>query len=347
MAWMEIAITYFYPPMGKVEYEIIPSATNTNIFELSVEVYGHDKEKIVLKIHSLHEDMTTLQNEKQTVGRVKEIFKDLSYSKEGSKVHALSIRVYKAKDEYNFIFTESAIGEVHIPLIQGKRTVDLKKMTEGEEPRLQPDSEDSDYEAQQENSDETDNLAKDLEKESVRKLECKVEVMDKDMKELKLKLDKMGEGKLQSVSNMSGKIGNTGVSVSCTIKPPPGTVTKIHKQIINLIKTTLGKHGHTLTEDGSGPTLVTVVNSSRTQEDIDRDMKAAKLTDSEASDVILLRIVPSLTHNIKVKEMKGENYKLDLVFLAEQSAKKLHECEKNVEACEELFEYLENCLNCE
>merc|ERR1711892_1520954 len=160
---------------------------------------------------------------------------------------------------------------------------------------------------------------------------------------LKQRLDEKEKETITFFSERTEKIDNKVLSVSCIIKPPPTPVKKIHGQIIKLVETILGKHGHELVEGGSGPTLVTVVNSSRTQEDIDRDMKAAKLSDSEASDVVLLRIVPSLTPNsLQVKKMSGENYNLDLVFLAEQSARNLHECDQNNEACLEIIEYLCN-----
>jgi len=245
-------------------------------------------------------------------------------------------------------------NKVQIPLTQNtpdKKTVYMKKLTEENEPtlllhsRLEDSHSDGVNISEHGNSDKSGNLDNTLENVNDKDLESRVfrrevDEMKREITGLKTRLD---NNEIVTQPNRTAQINNTGVRFSCIIKPPPGPVGKIHKQIIKLIRTTLGKHGHTLADDGSGPTLVTVVNSSRTQEDIDRDMKAAKLSDSEASDVILLRIVPSLTHNIKVKEMKGENYKLDLVFLAEQSARKLHECEKNDEACEELFEYLENC----
>ena len=65
---------------------------------------------------------------------------------------------------------------------------------------------------------------------------------------------------------------------SCNIKRPPAQVEEIHSQIIQMIQTTLQHQGHELQEDGRGTTLVTVVNASRTQEDIERDMIAAKLS---------------------------------------------------------------------
>merc|ERR1711892_37142 len=164
----------------------------------------------------------------------------------------------------------------------------------------------------------------------INELEGKINELENDVRDLKGK-------------ETTAQIDNTVVRVSCNIKPPPAHVKSIHKEIIKLITTVLSQHGCELIKDNNGPTLVTVVNSSRTKEDIERDMLAAELSGSEASDVILLRIVPSLNQSIKVKKMSDEHYKLDLVFIAEQSAQKLKKCPQNMQACDEIIQYL--CKN--
>merc|ERR1711892_914985 len=164
-----------------------------------------------------------------------------------------------------------------------------------------------------------------------------------DVRDLKEGLKGLEQRLERKGKEVTAQIDNTVFRVSCNIKPPPAQVQSIHKEIIKLIKTALSQHGCELIKDNNGPTLVTVVNSSRTQEDIERDMLAAKLSGSEASDVILLRIVPSLNHSIKVKKMSDEHYKLDQVFIAEQSAQKLKECPQNMQACDEIIQYL--CKN--
>ena len=45
-----------------------------------------------------------------------------------------------------------------------------------------------------------------------------------------------------------------------------------------MIKSTFAQSGYELMEDGGGPSLVTVVNSSRVEADIVRDVAAAKLS---------------------------------------------------------------------
>ena len=66
--------------------------------------------------------------------------------------------------------------------------------------------------------------------------------------------------------------------VGCNIKPPPSQVSKIHQQIIECLKTSLAEKDVQLQDDKDGPTVVTVVNASRTKADIERDMQAANLT---------------------------------------------------------------------
>jgi len=158
--------------------------------------------------------------------------------------------------------------------------------------------------------------------------------------EQRLSGDERGNSRSSSipVEKISNKVGR----FSCNIKPPPAQVETIHGQIIQMIQMTLQQQGYELQKDGRGPTLVTVVNASRTQEDIERDMIAANLSGSETSDVILLRIVPCLNQTKNVKKMSGEHFKVDLVFLAEGSAKKLLDCDENKEACEKFVSYLCN-----
>ena len=71
------------------------------------------------------------------------------------------------------------------------------------------------------------------------------------------------------------------IKMSCTIKSPPSQVKILHKEIIEKMKSTFSANGCELVEDGEGPTLVTVVNASRTLSDIKRDMEAAKLTSKD------------------------------------------------------------------
>ena len=72
------------------------------------------------------------------------------------------------------------------------------------------------------------------------------------------------------------------MSFSCNIKPPPSQVKSIHQQIISLIRRIFAlSHDELDDGPGAGPTLVTVVNASRVQADIDRDIAAAKLTSKQ------------------------------------------------------------------
>merc|ERR1719186_2087725 len=121
--------------------------------------------------------------------------------------------------------------------------------------------------------------------------------------------------------------------MSCNIKSPPSQVKMLHKEIIEKMKSTFSDNGCELVEDGEGPTLVTVVNASRTLSDIKRDMEAAKLTSSESSSVILLRIVPTRDPNQKVEKQQSENFILDLPFLMDQD-RKLFDCSHNTEQFE-------------
>jgi len=298
----------------KVLYKINPSEEDPNNYNVSVTYLGGDEnQRIAIQLHSLYIDSHGGPLKKLTRTKVEETFKDMPYPADGEDAQVLTIRVY----ECNYFNHNNTLAAI----------VGLNKATEIGEIQVPVKKND-----RKENTEVIDNNLENVKEKNLERWVSRIEDAMKRERDNKKKVKQ---------PNITEQINDTGVRFSFIIKPPPGTVTKIHKQIIQLIKTTLGKHGHTLAEDGSGPTLVTVVNSSRTQEDIDRDMKAAKLSDSEALEVILLRIVPSLTHNsLKVKEMKGENYKLDLVFLAEQSARKLHECEENMEVCEEFIEYL-------
>ena len=61
---------------------------------------------------------------------------------------------------------------------------------------------------------------------------------------------------------------------------------------------------------------------------------------SEASKVVLLRIIPTREPNKKVEKIKSGSYELDLIFLVEQNAKNVHDCPHNTEQCQELLEYL-------
>ena len=69
--------------------------------------------------------------------------------------------------------------------------------------------------------------------------------------------------------------------ISCNIKNPPRQVRNLHPQIMEMINSTFANHGYQLMEDGLGPTIVTIVNASRTQADIQRDVFAANLTSRE------------------------------------------------------------------
>merc|ERR1719186_1298152 len=107
--------------------------------------------------------------------------------------------------------------------------------------------------------------------------------------------------------------------MSCNIKSPPSQVKMLHKEIIEKMKSTFSDNGCELVEDGEGPTLVTVVNASRVKSDIKRDMEAAKLTSSESTSVILLRILPTRDPKETVDKEQSPNFVLDLPFLVEVS----------------------------
>jgi len=388
--------------IGRISYEIWPSATDPKVFDLLVTVLGHEKQRIGVQVHGLYANRTSKPITIPTYGGYQETFKHLSYE---NNILGLNIRVYKCDFlnhnkslcNLNGLYKATEIGEIQFTLKKNtgqQNTKNLKEMKGRPEPtlkqrtgagsdsedgqemtgrveqELQPrsgagaDSEDGDYIHAESVNDtkiqmiETEMKEKDKKiekiememKEKDRQSRTKMETIEteirekdrqhrKDIEELNERV-KRGSGMQPSVSNPTEKIDRKAFRVACNIKPPPKKVKAIHREIIKLIKTTLHPHGYELEEDGSGPTLVTIVDASRTQEDIERDMKAAKLSGSEASDVILLRIVPSQNPNIKVKKMTGEHYKLDMAFLAEQSAEKLHDCPQNVQACEEIIEYL-------
>merc|ERR1719186_1692023 len=124
--------------------------------------------------------------------------------------------------------------------------------------------------------------------------------------------------------------------MSCNIKSPPSQVKNLHKEIIEKMKSTFSDKGCELVQDGDGPTLVTVVNASRVKADIKRDMAAAKLTSSESSSVLLLRIIPTRDPNQTVERQKSENFQLDLPFLVDQDLN-IHECSHNTEQFEVLM----------
>merc|ERR1719318_406102 len=95
------------------------------------------------------------------------------------------------------------------------------------------------------------------------------------------------------------------------------------------MKSALAEQNIRIVEGNQGLTLVTVVNASRTKADIERDMKAAELTGTEAANVILLRIIPTKDQNKKVDRIAQENFQLDLSFLASQKGNTLHDCDHN------------------
>jgi len=129
-------------------------------------------------------------------------------------------------------------------------------------------------------------------------------------------------------------------NVSFTIKSPPSQVVDIHQQIILKIQTILGKNDFQMKVDKNGRTLVTVVNASRTQADIERDLIAADLTDTEAANVILLRILPTKDPKQKVAKEKADNFLFDLPLLFHPKSKKLYDCANNTRQFEELVDYL-------
>merc|ERR1711936_274849 len=130
------------------------------------------------------------------------------------------------------------------------------------------------------------------------------------------------------------------ISVSmldCNIKTPPVKGAALQQQILQNIKSSLGEQDIHLREGNYGPTVVTVVNSSRTNADIRRDVRAANLTDTEAENVIILRLVPTNDQNKDVGKvnLKEMNIKLDLSFLIDPDTPTVYQCEHNSNQLEE------------
>jgi len=125
--------------------------------------------------------------------------------------------------------------------------------------------------------------------------------------------------------------------ITCNVKPPPPIGKHLHGQILEKITSTVHGNGYELKTDGEGPTLVTVVNIGQAKNDISRGMAAANLTGLAMTNVILLRIKPTLNPSERVPKTKG--CLLDLVFLCDLRNKNLHDCEHNDEQCQMFMDH--------
>lgn len=145
---------------------------------------------------------------------------------------------------------------------------------------------------------------------------------------------------LASMSSRTDERETKEKDISLNIKSPPNQVQDIHRQIVKQMKEVFATNGYRLRTKGEGPTVVTVVSSSRAQADFDRDVKAANLTSEESANFVILRIVPSKDPRKKVEKFKKEVVLLDLIFLADQKATTLLDCNHNKEQMEEMVNYM-------
>jgi len=169
-----------------------------------------------------------------------------------------------------------------------------------------------------------------------------IEEKDQELDDQEKELDTLQKEKdFEKEMSLIKALEKEAKEISCTIKSPPSEVKILHKEIVKKIKSTFSSNGRELVEGGNGPTLVTVVNANKAHKDIKRDMAAAKLTSSETSNVILLRIIPTEDQDETVEKQKSENFHLDLPFLVDQDLN-FHDCSHNTKQFEVLMDHLQN-----
>ena len=68
-------------------------------------------------------------------------------------------------------------------------------------------------------------------------------------------------------------------------------------------------------------------------------MKKYILSGAEEKNVILIRIKPTTDPTKKVENIKGSNFLLDLVFLADQNKRNVLECQHNADQINILMDH--------
>jgi len=160
-----------------------------------------------------------------------------------------------------------------------------------------------------------------------------------DVKEVRISLSNPEDWNTEKLCDLPEGfvLVNNAKSICCNIKPPPTNVELIHKMIL---EKTFATKEYSIKNEKNGPTLVTVVNSSRLAADFERDLDASDLTDCEAANVSIIRIIPALDSTEEVTVYTNTKIKRDFPFLVSQDAKTLFDCNHNTDMHVQLFQYL-------
>merc|ERR1711892_976929 len=98
-----------------------------------------------------------------------------------------------------------------------------------------------------------------------------------DVKEVRISLSNPEDWNTEKLCDLPEGfvLVNNTKSICCNIKPPPTNVELIHMMIL---EKTFATKEYSIKNEKNGPTLVTVVNSSRLAADFERDLDASDLT---------------------------------------------------------------------